>query len=247
MVEMSKGTEAIILIPARLAAERLPTKPLADIAGEAMILHIVRRAVEAGIAPVYVAAGDSEIVEAVEAAGFQALLTDPALPSGSDRCVAALKALGKNYDIVINLQGDMPNIEAASIAAVYDGIMASDADCATLVHRCTPEQKQDPNQVKAVLALEGQADYPRCLYFSRSCIPSGTGEVWGHVGLYAWRAASLLEFASLPPTPLEQREKLEQLRALENNMIITAAKTSSPPISVDRAEDLERARKEMSP
>ena len=241
--------KVIILIPARLEARRLPNKPLAQIAGAAMITHIARRAHLADIAPVLVAAGDAEIVEEVKKAGFEAVLTDPALPSGSDRCVAALKALqagGEDYDIVINLQGDMPNIEPEAIRAVFTALDGQDADCATLVHPCSPQQIADNNQVKAVLALEETAPYPRCLYFSRNAIPSGAGTIWGHIGIYAWRYASLMEFASLAPTPLEKREQLEQLRALENNMVMIAAKIKNPPISVDAPADLERARKEMS-
>ena len=242
--------KAIILIPARLRSVRLPNKPLARISGEAMITHVARRAVEADIAPVCVAAGDSEIVDEVQRAGFDAVLTDSDLPSGSDRCIAALNALakkaeGSSYDIVINLQGDMPNIEADALRLVLAALEASDADCATLVHRCSAAQIADENQVKAVLALDERVDYPRCLYFSRHALPFGAGVVWGHIGIYAWRVAALLEFASLAPTPLERREKLEQLRALENNMVIVAAKTKHPPISVDSPEDLERARKEM--
>lgn len=243
-IAMSKP---IILIPARMAAQRLPNKPLADIGGEPMILHIVRRAKEANIGAVCVAAGDSEIVAAVSNCGFQAVLTDPALPSGTDRCVEALKIIGGDYDCVINLQGDMPNISTEAIKLSYEALKASDdADCATIIHPCNAKDANDPNQVKAVLALDGTAKFPRCLYFSRSPIPNGSNNFWGHIGLYAWRPTSLLKFAQLKPTPLEQSEKLEQLRALENNMVIVAGKIKNPPISVDSPADLELARKVMA-
>lgn len=240
-------SKPIILIPARMAAQRLPNKPLADICGEPMILHIVRRANEANIGEVCVAAGDSEIVEAVSNCGFKAVLTDPALPSGTDRCVEVLKMLDGDYDCVINLQGDMPNVSPESIRLSYEALMASDeADCATIIHPCSPKEAQNPNQVKALLALEGTAKFNRCLYFSRQAIPYGTNNFWGHIGLYAWRPASMLKFAQLKPTPLEISEKLEQLRALENNMVIVAGKIKSPPISVDSPADLELARKVMA-
>lgn len=248
---MSKGQKSLIIIPARLASQRLPNKPLALIGSEAMIVHVARAGAGVEGAQVLVAAGDREIKEVVEKAGFEAILTDPVLPSGSDRCVAAIQQLQDRGvdvpEVVINLQGDMPNITPDSIRTVQQVLEESDCDCATLVHPCTPAQETDPNQVKAVLAQSAAgATYPRCLYFSRATIPAGEGTIWGHVGIYAWRLASLLEFARLPPSPLEKREKLEQLRALENNFVLRAAMIDEPPLSVDSPEDLEHAKRLMS-
>lgn len=230
----------IVLIPARMAATRLPGKPLADIGGTPMIVRVVRQAQAAGIGPVAVAAGDREIVEAVEAAGGRAVLTDPDLPSGSDRILAALATIDPTgaHDVVINLQGDMPFV-APSVLRDTARLLAETPDCdiATVVAPAVSEaERANPDVVKAVLAATGRA-----LYFTRSTL-YGEGPTWRHVGIYGYRRAALEAFNAAAPSPLERREKLEQLRALELGLSIWAAVSDEAPISVDNPADLERAR-----
>jgi 3-deoxy-manno-octulosonate cytidylyltransferase (CMP-KDO synthetase) len=235
----------IVLIPARMAATRLPGKPLADIAGVPMIVRVLRQAQAAGAGPVAVAAGDSAIVAAVETAGGRAVLTDPDLPSGSDRILAALAELDPDaqHDVVINLQGDMPFVDPSVLAACA-GLLAGQPDCdiATVV---APEQsaadRTNPDVVKAVLSLEPDGRAGRALYFTRSTL-YGDGPVWRHIGIYGYRRAALAAFNAAAPSPLERREKLEQLRALELGLSIWAAVADQAPISVDTPADLEAAR-----
>lgn len=234
----------IVLIPARLASTRLPNKPLADIHGKPMIVRVWERAMAAGIGPVAVAAAEPEIVQAVESAGGRAILTDPALPSGSDRIHAALGQLdpGASHDVVVNLQGDLPAIDPAALRAVVDAL-AAQADIATLAAEITEERERtDPNVVKAVLALPPGSRTGRALYFTRATAPTGPGPLWHHIGIYAYRRAALARFVGLPPSPLEQRERLEQLRALEAGMRIDAAVVDTIPLGVDTPADLERVR-----
>ncbi|MFN3930105.1 MAG: 3-deoxy-manno-octulosonate cytidylyltransferase [Brevundimonas sp.] len=234
----------LVLIPARMAATRLPGKPLADIGGQPMIVRAWRQATESGL-PVAVAAGDLEIVAAIEAAGGAAVLTDPDLPSGSDRIRAALDALDPDgrYDAVINLQGDMPFADpglAVACAALLHGEPA--CDIATLVApEADPADRTNPDVVKAVLALTEGERHGRALYFTRSTL-YGDGPVWRHIGLYGYRRAALERFCAAPPSPLERREKLEQLRALEMGLQIWAAVIDAAPLSVDSPADLEAAR-----
>ena len=235
----------IVLIPARMAATRLPDKPLADIGGLPMIVRVLRQAEKAGVGPVVVAAGDREIVEAVEAAGGKAMLTDPALPSGSDRILAALAAVDPAgaHDVVINLQGDMPFVEASVIAACA-GLLAREAGCdvATVVApEASPDDRANPDVVKAVLAMASDGASGRALYFTRGVL-YGDGPVWRHVGIYGYRRAALERFTAAPPSPLERREKLEQLRGLEMGLSYWAAVADAAPISVDNPADLEEAR-----
>jgi 3-deoxy-manno-octulosonate cytidylyltransferase (CMP-KDO synthetase) len=235
----------IVIIPARMAATRLPGKPLAEIGGAPMIVRVLRAAEAAGAGPVAVAAGDPEIAWAVEVAGGRAVLTDPALPSGSDRILAALQALDPDgeHDVVINLQGDMPFVAPEVLTACVD-LLARQPSCdiATVV---APEDSEDdranPDVVKAVLALPPDGTHGRALYFTRSTL-YGEGPIWRHIGIYGYRRAALARFNAAPPSPLERREKLEQLRALELGMQIWAAAIDKPPISVDTPADLERAR-----
>lgn len=241
---MTAAIHPIVLIPARMAAQRLPGKPLAEIGGEPMIVRVLRRAEAAGVGPVAVAAGDSAIVEAVEAAGGRAVLTDPDLPSGSDRIRAALHALdpGGRHDAVINLQGDMPLVEPEVVAATAR-LLAEEAGCdiATVVApEASPADRANPDVVKAVLAMTGPRR-GRALYFTRSTL-YGEGPVWRHVGVYGYRRAALERFCAAPPSPLERREKLEQLRALEMGLSIWAEAVDQAPISVDNADDLAAAR-----
>lgn len=232
-----------------MAASRLPGKPLADIGGVPMIVRVWRQAVAAGLGPVVVAAGEAQIVAAVEAAGGRAVMTDPDLPSGSDRVWAALTALDPHgrHDTIVNLQGDLPALDPGQLQAVAGALTASGADIATLAAPIdTPEDRVNPAVVKAVVAWGADGQIGRALYFTRTPAPSGDGPLWHHVGLYAYRREALESFVALPPSPLEQREKLEQLRALEAGMTIAVARVDAPPLSVDTPEDLERARSLLS-
>lgn len=234
----------IVIIPARMGASRLPGKPLAMIGGAPMILRAWRAAAASGL-PVAVAAGDPEIVEAVEAGGGRAVLTDPALPSGSDRIRAALEVLDPEgrHDAVINLQGDMPFAEPR-LAALCADLLAAQPQCdvATLAApELSPEDRTNADVVKAVLALPEGASSGRALYFTRSTL-YGDGPVWRHIGVYGYRREALIRFCDAPPSPLERREKLEQLRALEMGMTLWAAVVDAAPLSVDTPADLEAAR-----
>ena len=238
-------TRPIVVIPARMAAARLPGKPLADIGGLPMIVRVLRQAEAAGVGPVAVAAGDPEIVDAVEAAGGRVVLTDPALPSGSDRILAALEALDPEglHDAVINVQGDMPFVDPAAIAAcarLLDGEAACDIST-VVAPEASIADRSNPDVVKAVLAMEPGRREGRALYFTRSTL-YGEAPVWRHIGLYGYRREALARFHAAPPSALETREKLEQLRALELGMVIRAAVADAAPISVDNPADLEAAR-----
>ena len=237
----------VIMIPARMAATRLPGKPLADIGGLPMIVRALRQAENSGL-PVVVAAGDPEIVEAVEAAGGRAVLTDPDLPSGSDRIRAAVDAIDPEgeFDAVINVQGDMPFADpglATACAAMLHGEPA--CDIATLVApEADASDRSNPDVVKAVLALAEGQKHGQALYFTRSTL-YGDAPVWRHIGVYGYRRAALDRFCAAPPSPLERREKLEQLRALEMGMQIWAATIETAPLSVDNPADLEAARAQV--
>ncbi|HLY54423.1 MAG TPA: 3-deoxy-manno-octulosonate cytidylyltransferase [Stellaceae bacterium] len=235
----------IIVIPARLAALRLPAKPLADIAGVPMIVHVWRRAMAAGIGPVVVAAADRAIAEVVESAGGRAVLTDPDLPSGSDRVWQALGTVDPDgrHDVVVNLQGDLPTLEPALIRRALDPLADPAVDIGTLVCRIADAaDRERPSVVKAVVGW-GENQVGRCLYFSRAPVPTGDGPLWHHIGLYAYRRAALGRFVALPQSALERREHLEQLRALEAGMRIDAAEVDTVPLGVDTPQDLETARR----
>jgi 3-deoxy-manno-octulosonate cytidylyltransferase (CMP-KDO synthetase) len=239
------GSSAIIVIPARMAANRLPGKPLADIAGEPMIVQVWRRAMEAGIGPVVVACAEAEIAAAVTSAGGQAVLTDPDHASGSDRVFEALEAVDEagEHDIVVNLQGDWPTIDPATIRAVLAPLEDPGVDIATLAAEIVePREIDNPNVVKAVLSLNEAGTGGRALYFTRATAPTGEGALWHHIGIYAYRRAALARFVALPPSGLERREKLEQLRALEDGMRIDAVLVDTVPFGVDTPADLDRAR-----
>ena len=235
------GKNPIILIPARMASTRLPDKPLAQIGGLAMIVQVLKRAQEADCGRVVVAAAEAEIAEAVTAAGGEAVLTDPDLPSGSDRIHAALEMIDSAgaHDVIVNLQGDLPTLEAK---LVRDCLAALDgADMATLVAEISDARERDnPNVVKAVLSLEN-GKKARALYFTRATAPYGDGPLYHHIGIYAYQRAALDKFVSLPPSPLEKRERLEQLRALEAGFTIHAAIVDTVPVGVDTPEDLAHA------
>lgn len=235
----------IVVIPARMASTRLPGKPLADIGGAPMIVQVWRRAMEAEIGPVVVACAEPQIAAAVEAAGGTAVLTRPDHPSGSDRIFEAVSLLdpeGK-YDAVVNVQGDLPTIEPAVVRAAFAPLSDPQVDIATLVVEITREEERtDPNVVKAILELPPGARRGRALYFSRATAPWGDGPLFHHIGLYAYRRAALERYVRLPPSALEQRERLEQLRALAFGMRIDAAVVDAVPLGVDTPADLERAR-----
>jgi 3-deoxy-manno-octulosonate cytidylyltransferase (CMP-KDO synthetase) len=238
-----------LLIPARMASTRLPSKPLADIGGVPMIVRVWARAVAAGLGPVVVAAGEPEIVAAVRKAGGQAVLTDASLPSGSDRIWAALTAVDPagSHDVVVNLQGDLPALDPDQLKTVVMALDKSGADIATLAAPIDNEADAvNPAVVKAVVAWDADERLGRALYFTRAPAPTGDGTLYHHVGLYAYRREALESFVALPPSPLEEREKLEQLRALEAGMSIWVARVDEAPLSVDTPADLEKARRILS-
>ncbi|MGD9914616.1 MAG: 3-deoxy-manno-octulosonate cytidylyltransferase [Rhizobiaceae bacterium] len=238
----------LVLIPARMASTRLPGKPLADIAGLPMIVQVARRAAESGLGRVIVATDTVEVADSVRTHGFEAVITRVDHQSGSDRIFEALQAVDPDgrAETVVNLQGDLPTVEPEAVRAVLVPLADPAVDIATL---CVPigreEEKTNPNVVKVV----GSALSPtrmRALYFTRATAPWGDGPLYHHVGLYAYRRAALARFVAMPPSPLEQRERLEQLRALEAGMRIDAEIVDAVPLGVDTPEDLERARQMLS-
>jgi 3-deoxy-manno-octulosonate cytidylyltransferase (CMP-KDO synthetase) len=242
-------TRILVLIPARMAATRLPGKPLLDIGGLPMIVHVLRRAEEAGIGRVAVATDTPDIAAAVRAAGGEAVMTRPDHPSGSDRIYEAMTTLDPSgeAEIVVNLQGDFPTIAPDTIRAALPPLDDPAVDIATLASQIhTAEEDQAPSVVKAV----GSPISPnrlRALYFTRATAPHGDGPRYHHIGLYAYRRAALERFVALPPSPLEQQEKLEQLRALEAGMRIDITLVDSVPRGVDTPADLETARRILKP
>ena len=251
---MSPPANPVVLIPARMASTRLPDKPLADIHGEPMIVHCWRRAAAAEIGPVVVACAEPEIADAVQAAGGTAVLTDPGHPSGSDRIFEALQSFdpGGRHDAVINLQGDLPTLEPEVIRSVLAPLADPAVDIATLaVEISEPEERVNPNVVKAAVAFPAGKKVSRALYFSRSPVPWPGAEnglpLYHHIGIYAYRRAALERFVALPASPLEQRERLEQLRALEAGMRIDVARVDTLPLGVDTPADLARARALLAP
>jgi len=242
-------TSPIVIVPARLSSTRLPGKPLADIWGEPMIVHVWRRAIEADVGPVLVAADDERIVAAVKAVGGRAVLTRTDHTSGSDRIFEALGAYDPDgrHDVVVNVQGDLPTIERAAVRAAVDPLADGQVDIVTLATEITrAEERDDPNVVKAVGARVGPGRL-RALYFTRASAPWGEGPLLHHIGLYAYRRAALARFVALAPSPLELRERLEQLRALEAGMRIDIALVDVAPLGVDTPEDLHRAREMLAP
>ncbi|MFZ2103738.1 MAG: 3-deoxy-manno-octulosonate cytidylyltransferase [Oricola sp.] len=234
----------LVLVPARMASTRLPGKPLADICGKPMIVHVAERAREADCGPVAVATDDDRVFGAVSDAGFTAVMTRADHPSGSDRIFEALTKLDPDgvHDAIINVQGDLPTIDPADIRAALSPLADLACDIATLgVEIVEEEEKTNSNVVKIVGTPIGDS-LLRALYFTRATAPWGEGPLFHHIGLYAYRRAALARFVALPPSPLEKRERLEQLRALENGMTIHAAIIDTVPLGVDTQPDLERAR-----
>ena len=219
----------MILVPARMQSTRLPGKPLADVHGEPMIVHVWRRAMETGLGPVVVATDTPEIVAAVEKAGGRAVLTRADHPSGSDRIKEAADLVDPQgrHDVIVNVQGDLPTIEPASVTL------------AAVITR--EDEKTEPSVVKAIGSEIGPGRM-RALYFTRATAPSGEGPLYHHIGLYTYRRRALDRFVALPPSPLEQRERLEQLRAVEDGMRIDIIVVEDVPLGVDTPHDLDRAR-----
>ena len=250
IVKPMTSEPTVVMIPARLRSTRLPDKPLAEIGGVPMIVQVWRRACAAAVGPVVVACGEPAIAKAVEAHGGTGVLTDPDLPSGTDRIFQALGRIDpeRRFARVINLQGDLPTLEPAAIRAVLEPLDQLGTDMGTLaVATEDPLEKADPNVVKAVIALDpARPRLGRALYFTRATAPSGDGPVYHHIGIYAFSREALERFATLPPSPLEQRERLEQLRALEAGLSIGVALVDTNPLGVDTPDDLERARKELA-
>jgi 3-deoxy-manno-octulosonate cytidylyltransferase (CMP-KDO synthetase) len=239
----------IILIPARLAAKRLPDKPLIDIGGAPMIVQVWRRAMEAALGPVVVATDSEAIAAPVRAAGGTAILTRPDHASGTDRIFEALQSFDpqRDFEIIVNLQGDLPLISPLDLAAALSPFDTPQVDIATLAAPITrAEERADPNVVK-VIGAPLSATRLRALYFTRATAPFGEGPLYHHIGLYAYRRAALEHFAALPPSVLEAREKLEQLRALEAGMRIDVALVEEAVFGIDTPADLERARALLRP
>lgn len=244
--------KAVVLIPARMASERLPGKPLADIHGLPMIVHVWRRATEAAIGRVVVATDDLSIAAAIELAGGEAVMTRADHLNGTQRIHEALGKVEGDADVVVNLQGDLPTVDAATVRAVLAPLAEPGVDIATVCAEISREEERtNPNVVKVIGTPPGLAEEDagllRVLYFTRATAPYGPGPLYHHIGMYAYRRAALERYVRLAPTPLEQREKLEQLRALENGMRIDAAIVDTVPLGVDTPDDLTRAREMLAP
>ncbi len=243
------ASRPIVVIPARLSSQRLPNKPLALIGGVPMVVLVWQRAMASGVGPVVVAVCEQAVADVVTRAGGTAVMTDPDLPSGSDRVHAALQHIdpADTFDVVINLQGDLPTLPPDMLQAVLRPLASGDYDLATLVAAITSNEETEASSVvKAVCAFAPGQETAPALYFSRTRVPWGDGPLYHHIGLYAWRRKALARFVSLQPSPLEQREKLEQLRALEAGMRIGVARASHAPFGVDTPHDLARARTELA-
>ncbi len=241
---MIQDKKKIIIIPARLAASRLPGKPLAEIGGKPMIQLVWERAIAADIAPVYVATDDRDIANVITSAGGKAIMTRTDHPSGSDRTFEAVEKIDpdKNISQILNLQGDLPDL-SPNIPHLLGVILdQGETDLATLVTPASQGEALRTQVVKAVVSWQDE-NFGRAIYFSRAAVPTGTNALWHHVGVYGWRRDALARFVSQPPSKLELAEKLEQLRALELGMAITVGKIATAPEGVDTAEDLEAARR----
>lgn len=236
------NSKIAVIIPARLASSRLPNKPLADILGKSMIQRVYEKAVEAGLGPVYVACDGEEIANNVKSFGGNFIITDPNLPSGTDRIYAAAQAIEQKFDFIVNLQGDLPNIDPKVICAAADAALKNNYDIATVASKISNRDEiVNPNVVKIAAAFD-QDNCGEALYFSRSAIPyskENSGDYFHHIGIYVYKMDALQRFVSLKPSHLEQCESLEQLRALENGMKIIVKLVDAHPLSVDTKEDLE--------
>lgn len=227
-----------------MQATRLPGKPLAEIGGLPMIVQVLHRAREADLGPVVVATDSEEVADVVRAAGGVAQMTASHHPSGSDRIHEAVTRLDPEgrHDLIVNVQGDLPLIAPRAIRAVLEVMQPPEVALGTLVASITREEERTAPSVVKMVGTEHAPGRFRCLYFTRATAPWGEGPLWHHIGLYAWRRGALTRFVGLPPSPLERREKLEQLRALEDGMRVDAAVVDDIPLGVDTPEDLSRAR-----
>lgn len=240
----------LLIIPVRLASQRLPNKALLDIAGKPMIQHVWEQSVSFNLGPVIVACSDQKIADLIESLGGTAILTDPNLPSGTDRIEEALKKYEDpdSYNFIVNVQGDLPLIQKSALTALIHAAEQTDADIVTLASSITThEDLNNPNIVKIAMSETNEKNIYRAHYFSRSPIPYGQEIVdpklhFHHIGLYGYKKDSLNQFVQLPPSPMEKSEKLEQLRALENNMSIAVSLFDEDIIGVDTEEDLELVR-----
>jgi 3-deoxy-manno-octulosonate cytidylyltransferase (CMP-KDO synthetase) len=225
----------LVAIPARLASTRLPNKPLAEILGKSMIQRVYEQALKADLGEVVIACDGEEIANEAKKIGAKFVITDPKLPSGTDRIYAAWKALGGEFEVIVNLQGDLPNIDPKVISAAAKAALDKDCDIATVASKIkNPDEITNPNVVKIARAESGRA-----LYFSRAAIPYNEGDYFHHIGIYAYKKSALEKFVNLTQSSLEKRESLEQLRALENDMKIFVEIVDAHPLSVDTKEDLE--------
>jgi 3-deoxy-manno-octulosonate cytidylyltransferase (CMP-KDO synthetase) len=242
-------TNTITVVPARMASTRLPGKPLADICGEPMIVHVWKRACEAAIGPVLVAAAEPEIVGPVERAGGRAVLTDPDLPSGSDRIAAALAMIDpqRTYTYVVNLQGDLPLMDPASIRKCLAPLCDETVDIATLAAAIDdPHEVTSPDVVKVIADLSGAEKYTMAKDFVRIPPPGARPPFWHHIGIYAYQRSALERFVALPVSQRERDRRLEQMRAMDNAMTIAVSRVDTIPFGVDTPADLERARAEIA-
>lgn len=234
--------KTIIIIPVRLASTRLPNKPLAEICGKTMIQRVYEQAIAADLGDVLIACDGEEIANEAKRIGAKFIITDPNLPSGTDRIYEAYKKFGKDFEVIINLQGDLPNIDPQVICAAAKTALQSDCDIATVASQIKDESEvSNPNVVKIAIAFK-EKNFGKALYFSRSAIPfskTNTDDFYHHIGIYAYKKAALEKFVNLSPSILERRESLEQLRALENDMNIFVKIVDAHPLSVDTKEDLE--------
>jgi 3-deoxy-manno-octulosonate cytidylyltransferase (CMP-KDO synthetase) len=241
-------SDALVLIPARMAASRLPGKPLADIGGRPMIAHVYERAAAAGVGPVVIATDSEEIAAAIAKAGGRAVMTRADHPSGSDRIFEALRQVDPQgrVQVVINVQGDLPTLEPADVRAALAPLADPAVDVTTIAAEIRNDaERTNPNVVK-IVGSEVAPGRLRALYFTRATAPYGEGPLYHHIGLYAYRRAALERFVALPPSPLEKREKLEQLRLIEAGMRIDVALVDTVPLGVDTPEDLETARRMLA-
>ena len=242
MIEFEK---TIIVIPARMASTRLPGKPLADIHGLPMIVHVWKRAIEANIGKVLVAAAENEIADAIRSQGGDAIVTEPSLPSGSDRIAAALKLrdIHEKFEYVVNLQGDLPTIDPLAVQRCLAGLTNDNVDIATIAARIeSDEDVKNPNIVKAIAPLNGDREVAYARDFVRNVGPEHEAPYWHHIGVYAYRRPALERFLSLPISTREGLRKLEQMRALDNDMRIAVVRVDTVPLGVDTPADLEAAR-----
>ena len=240
---MIKDNKKIIIIPARLAASRLPGKPLAEIDGKPMIQLVWENAIAADIAPVYVATDDHDIANVITSAGGKAVMTRTDHPSGSDRTFEAIETIDpdRNISQILNLQGDLPDLSPEIPHLLGVILDRGDTDLATLVTPASHDEASRTQVVKAVVSWQDET-FGKAIYFSRAAVPTGTNALWHHIGVYGWRRDALAHFVSQPPSKLELAEKLEQLRAIELGMTITVGKVANAPGGIDTAEDLEAAR-----